>query len=145
MAKISDAISVSEQFVYAAAFLSPVLYIIYERYASLESEDHFGIKMAETARSVFKGYWLVSISAIVVLLLTVSAYSANKINTVDFQATFLYRFATDSAPWLYLYALFCWYLSILDGFGGGGDFIATNRDNEEELATNFSNRIQRRD
>lgn len=142
-AKMEEAMSFSEQFVYAASFLSPVLYIIYEKYSLIESEGTVNEKLKETFEGVFKGYGLVSITGLIVLLLTVVAYSAAKTNQEIFRSTFLFQIGTTFSIYFYIYALYCWYLSLLDGTGSVGDFIEANREDEDELRIGFSRRIRK--
>jgi len=138
--RIGGAFSISEQFVYAASFLSPVIYIIIERYVSASGEK----KLQAAFKGIFRGYGWVLTLALVLLVVTMLAYSATKVSSSGFEKSFLYRFVADGALWFYVGALFCWYLSILDGFGVTGDFVEENRRQEEGLKKTFSDRLRER-
>lgn len=144
VSKFTESISVSEQFVYAASFLSPVLYIIFERYISRDNDESMSERLRNSFKGVFDGYGLICFFATIVMLLTVSAYTATKTNLDYFESTFLYKFSTESSLWLYFYAVFCWYLSMLDGAATGEDFVRNTRENENQLADRFTARISRR-
>lgn len=68
----------TEQFIYAAAFLPPLIYLFFDRYfeASLEAEAKD--KFAMTVRKVFDGYFPVLIVAIIVFLMTIITYVGTK-------------------------------------------------------------------
>ncbi|MFH1374253.1 MAG: hypothetical protein ABII79_10695 [bacterium] len=142
--EFKKAVFSAELFVYAASFLSPVLYISIERYKELE--DHIDNKLSKVSNVIkrtFIGYGWIWIFALAVLLLTAAGFSATKTDKSMFQTTFLYWIAVQSAPWLYLYASFCWYLSILDGIGQAGDFVGINRENEKGFSDEFTNRVRK--
>lgn len=138
--KFGDAISVSEQFVYTATFLTPILYLIYEDYADVP-RDQLGERLSQGIKKIFKGYGLVALIALLLIMLTAAAFSSLKIDPVNFKKSFLnYYLATYSVP-LYFFALYCWYLTLLDGAAGGGNFVGAMRAEENKTSKGFSNRI----
>lgn len=143
--KMQDSMSFSEQFVYAAAFLSPVLYIIYEKYTLIEPEGTVNEKLRQTFDRVFWGYGWVSGVGLIVLFLTVVGYSAAKTNLDFFKTTFLFQIGTTLSLYFYLYALYCWYLSLLDGTGSVGNYVEANREDEAELGDQFARRLKNKD
>jgi hypothetical protein len=140
--KLSEAISVSEQFVYTASFITPILYIIFEKYYS-SSGDAPQESFYKTIKTVFKGYGLVALVALIVILLTASAFSSLKTNPDSFRLSFLNLFLVTYSPYIYLFSLYCWYLSLLDGVNIG-DFVEQNRISENNLSSAFSARIKHR-
>lgn len=139
--KLSDAVSLSEQFVYATSFVSPLLYIIYERYQLNEHGEKFGVKLAESVKSIFPGYVVISLCAIGVLVYSVVAFTASKVSPESFKSTFLYQIAESWALFLYLVALLCWYLSLLDSLASQGDFVARGRIDEELVSAGLAERV----
>lgn len=143
MAKLGEGLTVSELFVYSASFLTPLIYIIFERYAKMEMEESFAKKFSE-AFKVFKGYQIIWFVSAFFLLMTAIGFSFVKTGASGFNGTFLHAFLVDGVFYIYLFALFCWYLSILDGVFAGGDFVGENRDDEAELVSDFSQRLGNR-
>lgn len=141
--KLSDAISISELFVYTASFLTPVLYLIYERYSD-STKNELGERLADSFKGVFKGYGLVALLALLTMLFTAVAFSLIKTNTEIFKFTFLHQFLVSYAPLIYLFSLYCWYLTLLEGTSSSGNFIRTNRNAENKTAESFSARLKNR-
>lgn len=145
MQKLGEGLTVSELFVYSASFLTPLIYIIFERYSKIEMEESFKKKLTEAiTMKVFRGYHLLWFTSAFFLLMTAIGFSSVKTGGGDFNNTFLYFFLVDGAYCIYFFALFCWYLSILDGVFIGGDFVSENRDDEAELVSDFSQRLGKR-
>lgn len=138
--KLREAISVSEQFVYTAAYLSPILYILWEKYQFGQAQR--GADVEELAR-VFRGYGWVAGLSLVIIILTATAFSALKTGLPMFRTTFLHQFLVTNAGWIYLFALYCFYLSILDG-NFAGDFVVASRQSEDRTSDDFSARIRNR-
>jgi hypothetical protein len=136
--------SASEQFVYASAFLPPVIYLIYERYQEAEMTGALSDRLRLSFRKVFDGYGVVLIFACLALLTTVITYTGTKTNFANLQQTYLYDLVVSSAHWLYFFSLYCWYLSILDGIQDPSNFLTENKQAENEFSNQFSNRINER-
>lgn len=136
--------SASEQFVYAAAFLPPVIYLIYERYQEAEMGGDLSNRIKLSFRKLFDGYGFVLSFACLALLTTVITYTGTKTNFGNLQNTYLYDVAVSSAPWFYFYSLYCWYLSILDGITDSSSFLSDNKQAEEVLSGQFAERIKTR-
>lgn len=137
--KLNEAISISEQFVYTASYLSPVLYILWEKY-QFGRGGHGGA--AELGR-VFRGYGWVAAVSLITIVLTATAFSALKTDFPVFKRTFLYTFLVSNAGWIYLFSLYCFYLSILDG-NFAGDYVMSTRQSENRTADDFSARLRNR-
>lgn len=144
VSKLREAFSGSEQYIYAASFISPLLYIIWDRYKAVEDNFKLSEKVDEAFKSVFKGYGLVSALAVLILLATITTFSATKIDPVTYESTFLYALTEQWSFLIYLYALICWYLSILDAQSTLGDYVGKARSKENDIRTAFSNRISSR-
>jgi hypothetical protein len=141
--KFREAITVSEAFVYAAAFISPVLFIIIQRYisSSRDEEKSLAQRFKTSFDGLFRGYVLVWVIALMVLFITAIAFAAQKTDPSGFEQTFLSKIGGFLAPWLYFFSLVCWYLTLCDEFFDGIDYSDASRASEEHLATKFSKRI----
>jgi hypothetical protein len=135
---IRKCLSVSELFVYAASFLSPLLYIIFEKYRATEIEHSKGSRISETFKRVFDGYQTMFFSAIVILVLTAAAYTAAKTSSAGLEDTFLYGLLPNLAWYVYAFSLVCWYMSILEGVAEPVDFVSVNRASEDALIVAFT-------
>jgi hypothetical protein len=143
--RFREAVTVSEAFVYAAAFISPVLFIIIQRYATStrDEEKSLGQRFKTNLAGMFRGYVFVWIGALVVLFITAIAFAAQKTDPSTFKQTFLSEIGEILAPWLYLFSLICWYLTLCDEFFSGVDYSDASRASEDHLARDFSNRIHK--
>lgn len=141
--KFREAISVSEAFVYAAAFISPVLFIIIQRHvsSSRDEEKPLAERFKTNLAGLFRGYVLIWLAALIVLFVTAIAFAAQKTDPSGFQETFLSQIGECLAPWLYVFSLVCWYLTLCDEFFDGIDYSDASRTSEDDVARDFSNRI----
>lgn len=141
--KFREAITVSEVFVYAAAFISPVLFIIIQRYisSSRDEEKSLARRFKRNLAGIFRGYVLVWVLALLVLFVTAIAFAAQKTDPSSFRQTFLSEIGEFLALWLYLFSLICWYLTLCDEFFEGIDYSDASRASEDHLASDFSKRI----
>lgn len=141
--KITEAISVSELFVYIASFLTPVLYILYERYVNT-AQAGFNKRVSQSFKELFNGYGVVAFTALLLMLITVAAFSALKTNPDVFKSTYLSLFLTKYSWLIYVFALYCWYLSLLDGVHTG-DFVVANRKSEKAVSRGLADRVRSRE
>lgn len=142
LTKIGEAINVSELFVYTATFLTPVLYLIFEKYSAIPTQE-LGERIAQGVKGIFKGYGLVAFLSLLVMLFTAIAFSSLKVNPVAFKPSFLNHYLVTYSSWVYIFSLFCWYLTLLND-AYSGDFVNANRDQENATANAFSARIGKR-
>lgn len=143
LSKLRESITVSELFVYTATFLTPVFYMIFEKYQE-SSPNQIGEKIVQSVRSLFKGYGLVTLCSIVIMILTAIAFGQIKAGSSDFQGTFLgYYLHSLSLP-IYIFSLYCWYLTLLDE-AWKGDFVSENRNSEKSIVSGFSARLRARE
>lgn len=133
VAKFRESISVSEQFVYTASFLTPVLYIWYEKIQA--GKQNF--------KGLFTGYGLVSFAAAIVMLFTAAAFGSYKNSPESFKSTLVYAVLSDYSVLVYFFALYCWYLSLIDGLPGG-DFVAETRRSEQAVSSGLAARLKSR-
>ncbi|MEE4818356.1 hypothetical protein V2K62_11315 [Pseudomonas alliivorans] len=131
--KFRESISVSEQFVYTASFLTPVLYIWYEKIQGGRN----------LIKGLFTGYGLVSLAASVVMLLTAAAFGSYKNSPDAFKSTLVYAVLSDYSILVYFFALYCWYLSLIDGLPGG-DFVGDTRRSEQAVSSGLATRLKSR-
>jgi len=139
--RFSASISVSEQFVYTASFLTPVLYICYEKYRE-SGVQGAGRRFAESIQ-VFSGYGWVFLASCLLILFTGLAFSSIKTNPDAFKLTYLNHLLTNYSVYVYFFALYCWYLSLLDSVNKG-DYVNASRAGERVVAKGFSARLQAR-
>ncbi|MGJ7555084.1 hypothetical protein ACSFBI_13865 [Variovorax sp. RB3P1] len=143
LAKLRDSITVSELFVYSAAFLTPILYLYYERYSELPSAQ-FAEKLVQEVKGIFKGYGLVALIALLLILFTAIAFSNIKTDSANFKQSFLHYYLAKYSLIVYLFSLYCWYLTLLDG-ANTGDFVGANRKKENDVTSAFSARLKERE
>ncbi|MFG0330120.1 MAG: hypothetical protein ACF8PN_09505 [Phycisphaerales bacterium] len=131
----------TDQFIYAVAFLPPVLYLLFEKY---ELRGHFIAlnKRKKNENLEIPGYFLIYLLTVLVLIFTAFVYGVTKANPYSVSATFL----AVSGGVVYAFAMFCWYLSLLesvspDPFG----FLDENRAREAEMSEDFGKRIRSRE
>lgn len=134
LAKFRESISVSEQFVYTASFLTPVLYIWYEK-------GQGGRK--SLIKGWFTGYGLVALTASLVMLFTATAFGSYKNSPDSFKSTVIYSALSDYSVQIYFFALYCWYLALIDGLPGG-DFVVEARRSEQAVTTGLAARLKSR-
>lgn len=99
------------QFVYAASYLAPVLFVAYDILRNSWREDDKRYATQEI-KKLMKGYSGVTVWAVVILLLTALAFA----QVGGDERTNLMSYWLGSAPALiYLFSLVLWYCSILKG------------------------------
>lgn len=135
--------SLSESLVYTAAFIPPFLYLIYERYSEKSPYDSGGDGRFKFFRKLFEGYWLNFLVAMVVLVLSVIAFTIDKVADEGFKEGWFFGFLESLVPYLYVFSLYCWYLTILDSFSGDFDFVDHVRAEENQMSMKFKQRLAR--
>ena len=135
--QLDKAIGAPDLFIYTAAFLTPVLVLYYERREELPQ----GKKWNSSIRRPFKGYGVVALFSLVTLIITAIAYGATKTDAVIFEKTFLNYYLKDFTMPIYVFSLYCWYLTMLDG-ASSADFVGINRKSEDSVESGFAERIK---
>lgn len=136
LAKIGDSLTVPELFVYSATFLTPILYMTFERTNDLTQNS------IQEFKKVFRGFGLVTVLALLVIVLTAIAFGATKYQVV-ITDTFLHVLLVEYSPYVYFFGLYCWYLTLLDG-ANTPNFVKRSRQQENKLANEFSQRLEQR-
>lgn len=131
--KLRESISVSEQFVYVASFLTPVLYIWYEKIQAGRP----------ISKGPFVGYGFVALIAVIVMVVTAGAFGLAKNNRESFEATLVYAVLSDYSAAIYIFALYCWYLSLVDGVPAK-DYVSEGRREEEAVKSGLAARVANR-
>lgn len=142
VSRLRSSFTPTDLFVYSAAFLTPLIYILIERYHRVESNEGFKDKVDE-ALKVFNGYGFNWFCSVFLLLLTAISFSSFNSVEDDFRQTFLYAFLSNWIFVIYTYSLYCWYLSILDGLPSLGGFVESNREEEKDISLGLSNRVRK--
>ena len=139
-AKIIESLSVSEQFVYSASFLTPLLYIAYEKFRARDE----GESIADYVKNpqLFSGYWLVVVLSLIVMLATAVAFGAMKSSLEAFKETVLHGVLQSWSLWIYAFALYCWYLTLLDE-KHTPDFNASKAEQEQQATKGLAARVRR--
>ncbi|MCK7598472.1 hypothetical protein M0G74_14420 [Microbulbifer sp. CAU 1566] len=140
-AVLKTVLSSSELLVYTAAFIPPFLYLIYERYTEKSPRLDGGDSRFMSFRKFFEGYWLNCLVAVVVLVLSVVAFTIDKVASQAFKESLIFVFFESLAPYLYVFSLYCWYLTILDSFGNEFNFLDHVRADENEKSMEFRKRL----
>lgn len=143
LVKIKDSITVSELFIYTASFLTPILYMIFEKITSIPREE-IGEKITKGIRGIFTGYELVALISFIIIIITAIAFGQIKTNEQYFRDTYLNHYLTEYSLIIYIFSLYCWYLTLLDG-AWSGDFVRSNRKTENIVSSQFSDRLRNRE
>ena len=140
LSKFRGTLTIAELFIYTASFLTPIFYLLYERFDEIPREE-LEKDIARSVKRIFRGYGLVAILAFFTIILTAAAFSALRSNEPYFRTSFLYHYLGQNAGWVYLFALYCWYLSLLDG-ASSGSFVDRNRHGERSVSAGLAARVR---
>ncbi len=138
--ELTSRINLVEVFIYSSTFISPLLYLCVEKYvtsAGGPKEERF----SQSFEKVFEGYPFVWIVAIIVMIVSLVAFALSKGNVVDQRITFLSFYGTKLSAAFYVYALYCWYLTLCDSCLVPRDFLDYTRNDEAELGNDFNKRM----
>ncbi|MBZ0130233.1 MAG: hypothetical protein K8F59_14065 [Rhodobacteraceae bacterium] len=103
--------TISEMFVYSAAFLAPVLYVVFDIIKNYNDGD---LKLdKQDLANHMRGMQWVFLSAICILILTLLAYASAKSDPANFNKTYLSLLLTGKGYIVYLASLVIWYSVIL--------------------------------
>ncbi len=148
LAKFIDSITVSEQFVYSAAFLAPTIYLLWESFRENQASqnpnvDTNALDQFRNVMKVYKGYGWVLCLSIVILLSTAIGFSSIKTEHPGFRETFLYAILESSSTFIYLFSLYAFYLSIVQGYGPSGEFNDVTRKSAADTTKGLASRVNR--
>jgi hypothetical protein len=139
---IKSAFSMSEQYVYAAAFITPLFYLIYERFQESEKSDPFSDKISSSIKDLFPGYGITMLAAAGVLLVTVAAFSVSKANTNNMDEMLIASLSPVLAPWFFIFSIYCLYISILDQYFDSSAIFQNDKKKQKNLADEFSSMLK---
>lgn len=136
---LHNSISVSDQFIYAASFLAPGIYLIWEKHdMNLEnSESKSKIKFR-----LYPGYGWILLISIVLLFVTAVSFTAIKFSKASFEQTILFSIMSEGSIYVYLFSLYAYYMSIVEAIPV--DFVGVTRKTESTLQKSFKNRLAAR-
>ena len=159
--KFTESMSVSEQFVYTAAFLAPTLYLVWEKFREMHDQSNSPQAQStydkfQKAMRVYKGYgWILFPSILIVTLtaicfgniktgeLTAVCIDNVRTESLSFSRTFLYQIL-ESYSWLiYAFSLYAFYLSIVQDYGPEGDYNDAYKAGESEVTSGLKDRVNR--
>lgn len=130
--------TISEMFVYSAAFISPVLYVIFD---IIRNYNEDGVKLdLKDLSKYLRGMQGVVLSSVFILILTLLAYASSKSDPAGFSQTYLALFLTDKGYIVYVASVLVWYSVILWETSPKNQF---GRSQEKE-AKNFSDDYAKR-
>ena len=138
--EIHRSFTISEIYVYVASLVVPFLYILLERFKHA-NDATFVEQLRSSYRLPFTGFIVYWLGGVAIFLLAILTYSATKTSPDLFERTLIHHLTFDKAYWIYLAAVYLWYLSLLDATAPRSDFVASNRRGEEEFADEFAKRL----
>jgi hypothetical protein len=109
--KVLASFTISEMFVYTAAFLAPVLYVVFDIVKNFNDGD-LRLDRKDLANHM-RGMQGVTLSSLVILILTLLAYASEKSDPDGFPNTYLALFLTGKGFILYFASLLIWYSVVL--------------------------------
>jgi len=137
-ASIFNTFCATDPFIYAASFLSPMIYLIVEKYT--EQRQYIGARRQSPDRLSTEPTGFLLTLMFTFLLYVTTAYIYGIAKAGDAQNN-EYPIPFFFGLFIYLYAMFCWYFVILDSVDRESDFVRENRQREEEAINSFSQRV----
>lgn len=111
LADIGRLFTLDEMFVYAASFLSPVIYIAVDLMLKIRG-DQMDASFKNIQRHLRGMEWIV-IGSLLLLFVTATTFSSAKIEGAEFEGSYLYIALGGKAVFLYCLSLLMWYTTIL--------------------------------
>lgn len=132
-------LTLTEMFVYSAAFLAPMLYVVFEVYEAYEKKE---VKLTlKDINGVMRGIEKVFLTSIIILILTLIAYAGANTNNDVFSTTYISLFLQQKGYMLYIASLLIWYSVILWEKGPVNFSLESAQKSEEE---DFKDKMARR-
>lgn len=103
--------TLDEMFVYAASFLSPVIYIAVDLILKIRGEQ-LEANYTDIKRHLRGMEWIV-IGSLLLLFVTATTFSSSKVEGAEFEGSYLYLALGGKAVFLYGLSLLMWYTTIL--------------------------------
>lgn len=136
--QILSIFTINEMFIYTAAFLAPVLYVVFDIFKQY-SEGDLKFERADLAHHMRGIQWVVLVS-ILILLLTLLAYASAKSDPAGFSKTYLSLFLTGKGIILYFSSLLIWYSVILWETTPKNKFGQKTRAESDQFSDDFARR-----
>lgn len=145
LARISPGFSLREQFVYAASFLAPVLYIAIDNIRKNSAAQDLGGPKYTISRNVPHSYTAIFVISLLTLIAAAAAHA--RIAAGDpLDSIFFFALLNDYSLLIYGWALFAWYVSLLDETQPKDpDFTGAMRTSEFNRRVGLEARLQVRD
>jgi hypothetical protein len=134
------AFSLGEQFVYAATFIAPVLYIFFEGIVLAAKTDP--PERLDSIRRRVRGFGGLLLPTIILIILTVLSFAAAR-NPDAFKSTFLFLFLGTQSLIIYVLSLGLWYASVLLDTLPNLDFAEESRAESKRFSAAFRRRLNR--
>lgn len=131
----------SEQLVYASTYLAPVVYAVAEALKVLSSDESSAKK--RRFKRVFKTYWRVFFPALALLFLSISVFSAVKVDQEGFKETVFYNYMEGKSILIYLISWVYWYCIVLIEGSDSDSFAATSARRTESVTAAARARLGR--
>ncbi|MGH1368563.1 MAG: hypothetical protein ACRBCL_08090 [Maritimibacter sp.] len=111
LSDIGRLFTLDEMFVYAASFLSPVIYIAVDLILKIRGEQ-LEANYTDIKRHLRGMEWIV-IGSLLLLFVTATTFSSSKVEGAEFEGSYLYLALGGKAVFLYGLSLLMWYTTIL--------------------------------
>lgn len=137
----------THQYIYAVSFITPIFYLLWEKYLELAQHTGSGKRSLGSLTVLPLGYGWLLLWSISVFLVTAVAYANSTHLSPTKPATLLHELSRNGIVTIsvYLFALLCWYFTILDSIGTPRfDYVTTVRRNEKKQLEQFSDRLAER-
>jgi hypothetical protein len=142
-AALGDHFKAQSQFVYAATFIPPFLYIIFDQIT--EREGSIKEKVSRSIKGIFKGYKILFVISLLTLLLMAGTFGASQNSEASFSKTIFYAVISKNSLWFYLASMYIWYLSFLEEtVRADGTFVERVRQGEDMMRNELQTRIENR-
>jgi len=136
---VYHAFSLGEQFVYAATFTAPLMYLFFE--AVVIAVNAPGPDKLEHIRQRLRGIGSLLLPTLILLVVTVLSFAAAR--NAEFQETFLFIFLGPQSLMIYILSLGIWYAAVLADTPPNMDFAELTRRQTKQFADQFKDRLRR--
>ena len=146
LSQIGSEFGGTHQFIYAVSFITPVLYLVIEQHDDLLSFLRSNKRKIDgNLKLAPDGYGWILWWSIIVFLFTIVGYAISTTEELRQQQTFIDFFLESTVYVVYVFALFCWYFSILDSIASPKhDFSESKKSDEDDFSRKLDDRIGRR-
>jgi hypothetical protein len=138
-ATVYSAFSLGEQFVYAATFTAPLMYLFFE--AVIIAMNAPGPDKIEHIRQRLRGIGSLLLPTLILLVVTALSFAAARND--QFHSTFLFIFLGPQSFIIYALSLGIWYASVLADTPPNMDFAELTRNQTKRFTDQFKDRIRR--